>query len=92
MEMQDLRKTIDEIDDGIVELYRRRMETVREISRYKREKGLPVADPAREEQLLDRVAERAGAENAEGVRELFRLLMSQSRARQQAERKAEGRK
>lgn len=92
MEIQDLRKTIDEIDDGIVELYRRRMETVREISRHKREKGLPVADPAREEQLLDRVAERAGAENAEGVRELFRLLMSQSRARQQAERKAEERK
>ena len=91
MEIQNLRKTIDEIDDGIVDLYRRRMETVREISRYKREKGLPVADPAREEQLLDRVAERAGAENAEGIRELFRLLMAQSRARQQAERGTEDR-
>ena len=82
MELKELRKAIDEIDNGIVDLYTRRMETVREVGRLKRSEGRPVADSERERELLNRVGERAGAENEDGIRALFGFLLAQSRTRQ----------
>ena len=60
MEMSEIREKIDGIDSQIVELYKRRMEAVREIGAYKRAHGLPVYDSARERDLLNRVGELAG--------------------------------
>ena len=85
MDMQELRAKIDRVDDEIVRLYGERMELAREIGRYKQAKGLPVQDEDREKALLDRVAAKAGKENADGVRVLFSLLMARSRAVQEAE-------
>ncbi len=82
MEIQELRREIDEIDSQLVELYGRRMETAARIGEIKREKGLPVLDTERERNLLNRVGDLAGAENASGVRALFSMLMAQSRSRQ----------
>ena len=63
MDIQELRGKIDRVDDELVRLYGERMELAREIGRYKREKGLPVLDTERERNLLNRVGEKAGAEN-----------------------------
>ena len=89
MELRDLREKIDGIDNSIVDLYLERMETVREIGRRKREANAPVTDSARERELLNRVAERAGEENEDGVRALFGFLMAQSRTRQMLDGKKE---
>ena len=86
MTIGELRKEIDRIDSGLVRLYTERMETARKIGQYKRENRLPVPDARREREVLDRAAELAGEEYADGVRELFSLLMAQSRARQEADR------
>ena len=83
MDLQELRKEIDRIDREIVELYLKRMETAEAIGAWKRKNGMAVRDPERERQLLDKVAEMAGTENEAGIRELFTLLMAQSRSRQQ---------
>ena len=85
MDLQELRKEIDAIDREIVDLYLKRMKTAEAIGAWKRENGVPVYDPERERLLLDKVAELAGEEHEEGIRELFSLLMARSRARQQAE-------
>ncbi len=82
MDMQELRGEIDRIDSELVRLYGERMQVAREIGRYKRENELPVMDTERERNLLNRVAEAAGAENANGVRALFNFLLSQSRTEQ----------
>ena len=82
MDIQELRAQIDRVDDELVRLYGERMELARQIGRYKRENGLPVLDAEREQNLLNRVGEKAGAENENGVRELFELLMRHSRIRQ----------
>ena len=82
MDISELRDQIDRIDAGLVELYRRRMETVSRIGEYKREHNLPVYDGERERSLLNRVGEMAGEENESGVRAMFGMLMEQSRARQ----------
>ena len=82
MDIQELRTQIDRVDDELVRLYGERMELARQIGRYKRENGLPVLDAEREQKLLNRVGEKAGTENENGVRELFELLMRHSRIRQ----------
>ncbi len=83
MEISELREQIDDIDRKLVELYCRRMDTAREIGRYKRENNLPVLDSERERNLLNKVAEQAGEENEQGIRALYQLLMDHSRLRQQ---------
>ena len=46
------RKTIDEVDKKMAELFLERMEAVRLVAEYKKEKGLPIFDPEREEQVI----------------------------------------
>ena len=46
------RKTIDETDKKMAELFRTRMEAVRLVAEYKKEKGLPIFDPEREELVI----------------------------------------
>ena len=82
MTIQELRERIDGIDTELVRLYNERMETAREIGRYKRENHLPVLDTERERELLNRVGALAGEENEHGVRAMFSLLMDRSRTSQ----------
>ena len=91
MDIQELREKIDRVDDDLVRLYGERMELAREIGRYKRERNLPVLDTERERNLLNRVGEKAGPENENGVRALFGFLMSQSRTSQMLDGRAESR-
>ena len=91
MDIQELRAKIDRVDDELVRLYGERMDLVREIGRYKREKGLPVLDTERERNLLNRVGEKAGEENENGVRALFGFLMAQSRTSQLLDGRKESR-
>ena len=90
MELQELRERINSIDREIVDLYLRRMETAEAIGAWKQENGMPVRDPARERELLDRVAEQAGEEHGNGVRALFGFLLSQSRTKQLLGRQKQG--
>jgi chorismate mutase/prephenate dehydratase len=82
MDIKEIRARIDQVDDELVRLYGERMDLVREIGRYKRENGLAVLDTERERNLLNRVGDRAGEENGNGVRALFGFLMAQSRTAQ----------
>ena len=82
MTIEELRAEIDRIDREMIRLYGERMETARQIGRYKQEHHLPVTDPAREREVLNRAGEEAGAENENGVRALFGFLMAQSRTSQ----------
>ncbi len=91
MDIQELRGKIDRVDDELVRLYGERMELAREIGRYKRENNLPVLDTERERNLLNRVGEKAGAENENGVRALFGFLMAQSRTNQMLDGREESR-
>ena len=50
MDLADFRDQIDEIDQELMALFRRRMETVEQIAAYKEQHGLPVYDPQREEE------------------------------------------
>ena len=89
MTIEELRKEIDRIDSDMIRLYGERLETARRIGQYKKEHHLPVTDPARERDVLNKAGEEAGEANANGVRALFGFLMAQSRTNQLLENKEE---
>ncbi len=82
MDIKELRKDIDRIDDELVELVKERMETAAKIGEYKRENNLPIYDAVRERELLDKVAAKAGGDLANYTRVLYGTMMDVSRAYQ----------
>lgn len=62
-ELEQSRKEINEIDSQMARLFERRMNICANIARYKKEHGLSVRDPAREEDLINKNKELI--ENAE---------------------------
>ncbi len=80
MDLQELRKEIDEIDSQIVELYEKRMVVSEKVAEYKIETGKKVFDKEREEQKKAAVKELAHSDfNKKGIEELFSQIMSMSR-------------
>lgn len=59
MDHEELKKIRDEIDvtnQSLISLFERRMELVNRVAEYKRERGLPVFDGAREKEVLEKCA------------------------------------
>ena len=83
-DIKEIRKEINGIDEELVRLFRRRLEIVEEVAQSKRERRAPVLDPAREREILYRVAGEVGPEYENGARLLFSTLFGISRARQRA--------
>ena len=79
MELKDYRDRLDHIDSQIVELFKARMETVKEIGLYKKAHDLPVLASGREQEILQRIAQLCGEELAPYGQELFTTLMALSR-------------
>ncbi len=82
MDLNELRKSIDEADDGIIENFRRRMELSARVAGYKKEHGLPVYDSARERQKLSDVCEKSGEELRTYTAALYSLIFEISRSYQ----------
>ena len=81
-ELSEYRTQIDEIDNGIVELFERRMHLADEIGAYKREHDLPVLDRGRERAKLAEMTQLVPEELQDNVSVLFQLIMEASRTRQ----------
>ena len=85
MSLEQMREEINKIDQELVDLFRRRMELSKSIGAYKQANQLPVQDPARERELLGRVAEQAGEELSEYAQSVYQTILAVSRSYQNAE-------
>ncbi len=79
MDTSDYRKIIDGIDDELVKLFSRRMDTAAGIAGYKKENGLEVYDGKREREKLEDLAAKAPPEIAGYVRRLYSTIFELSR-------------
>lgn len=79
MDLNEIRQQINDIDEQMVALFKKRMETVAEVAKYKQENHMPVLDRTRERQVLCRVAELAGEELEHYARTLYTTLFDVSR-------------
>lgn len=78
--LPECRAEIDALDDQILALLLRRMETSRQVGRIKAEAGLPVLQAGREHELVDRLAQRAGgAIDPVDLRAIWEAILASSR-------------
>ncbi|MDD6143379.1 MAG: prephenate dehydratase domain-containing protein [bacterium] len=83
MDIQELRKQINEIDAELVKNFDARMKVALEIAKYKKENNLPVFDPARERDVLNKQVAAVDEDMAMYVKLLYNTLFDLSRSYQQ---------
>ena len=80
IELKVWRKRIDALDDGLVRLLNERARCATEIARLKHSAGLPMHQPDREQEILNRVEGLAGEHlPAAQLRQLFEGIIEQMR-------------
>ena len=85
-ELLELRKRLDEIDDGIVDLIAERQAIVTTIGDHKLKSGTPLRHYAREREVIDRGVQRAESLGVSGrvAREILETLIHHSLGKQEA--------
>ena len=82
MDLNDYRKEIDQIDDELLALFAKRMETAEKIAAYKQANGLRVLDARHEKEKMRTLMEKTPEELREYVSSLYSLIFELSRSRQ----------
>lgn len=81
MELSEIRKHIDEVDDQLLQLFLQRMDLADQVAAYKNEHHLPILNRERERAVLAKVTEQAG-ERERYAYHLFSTLFELARSRQ----------
>ena len=74
MNLEELRKEIDKVDEAIVDLLQKRMDISKEIGEIKKSKDVPVKDEEREREILDKVPEK--------LKSIFNEIINKSKEEQ----------
>lgn len=82
MDLIEIRNEIDKIDDQLNELFKKRMETVLSVAKYKAENNLPILNQGREREILHRMVSQNPEELASYTKILFNTLFDVSRSHQ----------
>ena len=83
MNLQEIRKSVDDVDNEIVRLYKKRMSLCDEIGEYKKKNNMPIYDPVREKEKLKILCSLADDNSdRQEIEELFSHIMLMSRKRQ----------
>ncbi len=83
MDIQEIRKEIDRVDDQFVKLFNERMHLSSQIAEAKREQDLPVLNVRREREILNEVAAKSDPELANYGQVLYSLIFELSRSYQE---------
>jgi len=96
MDLIEYRERIDRVDRELVRLFTERMRISADVAAWKKASGMPVYDPAREQQKLrsvgDMAAQQAGEEMRAYTEQLFSTLMSLSKDYQRSLNESEAEK
>ena len=82
MELSEIREQINEIDDQLVTLFTERMNLSAQVAEYKKAHNMPIFVPAREREILLKVAGQAGPEMDNYARVLYSMIFELSRSHQ----------
>ena len=84
MDLKELRKEIDAVDQELVALFEKRMAIAERIAAWKQKEGMQVQDAAREAEKIVQVQNLTHTPfNREHVGELYTVLISLSRKLQE---------
>jgi len=83
MTISDLRLTIDDLDDRIIQLLNERARVAQQIGSLKKQEGLNVLDSDREAAVLnDRMRRNPGPLRGEQIRAIFEKIIASCREMQ----------
>ena len=85
MDLDYLRKEINETDKVILSAFEKRMDLCRQVALYKKENGLPVFQSKREQEIIERVRNDSPEHLKDGAAALFTEIMDISKCLQQQE-------
>lgn len=83
MDLEDLRKRIDEVDSELIKLLEERASLAKKIGSIKKKQGKKIFSPRREKQILDKLKEQEGHLNYEMLSSIYREIISACRALQE---------
>jgi chorismate mutase len=79
-DIDDLRRRIDMLDEHLVRLLNARAACALEVGRLKREQGIPIYQPAREEEVLKNVQTlNTGPLDQAAIKRLFERIIDEAR-------------
>ena len=80
LDLQEIRKNIDEVDRELVKLFEKRMALTTSVAEYKMETGKKVLDREREQAKLEAIEKLVENDvNKRGINEIFTQIMAASR-------------
>ncbi len=79
MELTQLRQEIDLVDEELVRLFKQRMWLSSQIGAYKKEKGLPVCVPQREQEKMEVLKKRVMPEMEPYLESFYETIFALSR-------------
>lgn len=83
MNLDELRKEIDKIDDQMIKLFEKRMDVAVKIAEYKKKNGLKVLDAPRQRQKLADICEKTDEEDMKRyLRTLYSVMFELSCSKQ----------
>ena len=83
MDIGNLRSQIDTIDSELTKLFEQRMVIAADVAVYKKEKGLPIFQPEREVQVIEKnVSKLTNKELSPELRQFYKSLMNISKSYQ----------
>jgi chorismate mutase/prephenate dehydratase len=79
-DISTLRQAIDEIDENIMDLINQRLSLAKQIGDFKKQVGIQITDPERENEIMDRLLEKNnGPMGADGLRNIFGAIIAEGR-------------
>ena len=93
MDIEDIRERIDRLDDELLRIFSERASLALAIGEVKKQKGLPVYDPAREKRIFARMkGANPGPLDDGAIVRLFERVVDESRRLERIMPSAEGKK
>jgi chorismate mutase/prephenate dehydratase len=84
MTLDELRSEIDKVDDGIFELFAKRMQLADDIARVKIDEGLPILNNSREQEIINKISDMTPEDYKQYAVSLCSYIMELSRTRQRS--------
>ena len=82
--IKKLRERIDEVDEEIIQLLKKRMGISKEVGKLKEELHIPVEDKKREKEIIDRLTKKAGKNLSE--EQLIRIFTTVFKSSKQVQK------
>ena len=79
IELELMRKKIDEIDDKLLVLFKERLEVSKKIGLLKKKYKMEIFDPQREQEIIDGCTQNISEDEKEYIEKLLRNLIDISK-------------